>query len=275
MRPLFSDTSVASVRLMVAVTFSVATIFLDSRFEALTLVRQTVKTALWPIEQVAYLPGRASTELAGWFSTHDVLSERLEVIALENERLRTEQLKLQTLRAENAELRRLLGVSERVNERLLQAQIERLSNDPFIHRVTINRGLLAGVTAGQPVIAADGLVGQVVVAYPHAADVLLMTDATHHLPVQVTRTRERAIAVGVGRMDRIELRNLSDTVDIVAGDLLETSGLGERFQPGIPVARVKEVIRAPGQPFARVIATPLTPLARLSLVMVDVSEDES
>ena len=124
-------------------------------------------------------------------------------------------------------------------------------------------------------ISADGLVGQVVVSYPPAADVFLMTDATHHLPVQVTRTRERAIAVGVGRMDRIELRNLPDTVDIVPGDLLETSGLGDRFQPGIPVAEVKEVIRAPGQPFARVIAAPLTPMARLSLVMVDLAEGES
>ena len=85
-----------------------------------------------------------------------------------------------------------------MNERLLQAQIERLSNDPFVHRVTINRGLLAGVTEGRTSrFLADGLVGQVVVAYPHAAEVLLMTDATHNLPVQVTRTRERAIAVGV------------------------------------------------------------------------------
>ena len=76
-------------------------------------------------------------------------------------------------------------------------------------------------------------------------------------------------------MDRIELRNLPDTVDIVPGDLLETSGLGERFQSGIPVAEVKEVIRAPGQPFVRVIAAPLTPMARLSLVMVDLAEGES
>ena len=275
MRPLFSETSVAAVRLVVAVTFSVATIFIDSRFDALTMVRQAIKTALWPVEQIAYLPGGVSSEFVTWVQSHDLITERLEVIALENERLRTEQLKLQTLRAENAELRRLLGVKERVNERLLQAQIERLSNDPFVHRVTINRGLLAGVTEGRPVISADGLVGQVVVAYPHAADVLLMTDATHQLPVQVTRTRERAIAVGVGRMDRVELRNLPDTVDIVPGDLLETSGLGDRFQPGIPVAEVKEVIRAPGQPFARVIAAPLTPMARLSLVMVDLAEGES
>ena len=121
-------------------------------------------------------------------------------------------------------------------------------------------------------MSADGLVGQVVVVYPHASDVLLMTDSTHHLPVQVTRTRDRAIAMGIGRMDRIEVRNLPGTIDIVPDDLLETSGLGGRFQSGTPVARVKEVIRAPGQPFARVIAEPLAPMSRLSLVMVDVSE---
>ena len=274
MRPLFSETSVAAVRLIVAVVFSVATIFIDSRFNALTLVRQTIKTGLWPVEQLSFLPGRLVNEVIQWSQSQNLIVQRLESIAIENQRLKTEQLKLHTLRAENAELRRLLGVKERVNERLLQAQIERLSNDPFIHRVTINRGLLAGVMMGQPVISADGLVGQVVVTYPNAADVLMMTDATHHLPVQVMRTRDRAIAVGVGRMDRIELRNLPDTVDIVPGDIIETSGLGARFQPGIPVAEVKEVIRAPGQPFAWVVAEPLAPLARLSLVMVDLSKGE-
>ena len=272
MRPLFSETSAAAVRLTVAVTFSVASIFIDSRFGALTMVRQVIKTVLWPVEQVTFIPGRISTGLVNWVESRDLIAQRLEVLLLENERLLTQQLKLQTLRAENAEFRRLLSVRARVNERLLQAQIERLSNDPFVHRITINRGLLAGVKVGQPVMSADGLVGQVVVVYPHASDVLLMTDSTHHLPVQVTRTRDRAIAMGIGRMDRIELRNLPGTIDIVPEDLLETSGLGGRFQSGTPVARVKEVIRAPGQPFARVIAEPLAPMSRLSLVMVDVSE---
>jgi rod shape-determining protein MreC len=199
----------------------------------------------------------------------------LESLSLDNERLKTEQLKLQTLRAENAELRRLLSVKERFSEQLLQAEINRLSNDPFIHRATINRGFLASVKKGQPVLSADGLVGQVVAVYPHASEVLLVTDSTHQLPVQVTRTRDRAIAFGIGLLNRLELRNLPDTVDMVSGDLLETSGLGGRFQSGIPVARVIDVIRSPGQPFARVMAVPIAQLSRLSLVMVDVSTEGS
>lgn len=272
MRPLFSQTSVAVVRLMIAMTFSVTVMIVDVRFAALDSLREGVKTLLWPIEQFSAMPSAVIDYVGENAVSHSRLVARLESLALENERLLTEQLKLQTLRAENSELRRLLSVRERVNEMLLQAQIQRFSNDPFIHRATINRGHLAGVSVGQPVLSADGLVGQVVMVYPHASDVLLMTDSTHQLPVQVTRTRARSIALGTGQLDRLELRNLPATVDIVIGDLIETSGLGGRFQPGIPVAYVTEVLRLPGQPFVRVVATPAAPLSRLSLVMVDVSE---
>jgi rod shape-determining protein MreC len=275
MRPLFSRTSVAIVRFVIAVTFSVATMIVDVRFEALSFVRQALKTSLWPIEKLASAPQEFSRSLAQWLSFRVSLVGRLESLSLDNERLKTEQLKLQTLRAENAELRRLLSVKERFSEQLLQAEINRLSNDPFIHRATINRGFLASVKKGQPVLSADGLVGQVVAVYPHASEVLLVTDSTHQLPVQVTRTRDRAIAIGVGLLNRLELRNLPDTVDMVSGDLLETSGLGGRFQSGIPVARVIDVIRSPGQPFARVMAVPIAQLSRLSLVMVDVSTEGS
>ncbi|MDB4020864.1 rod shape-determining protein MreC [Litorivicinus sp.] len=275
MRPLFSRTSVAIVRFVIAVTFSVATMVVDVRFEALSFVRQALKTSLWPIEKLASAPQEFSRSFAQWLNFRVSLVGRLESLSLDNERLKTEQLKLQTLRAENAELRRLLSVKERFSEQLLQAEINRLSNDPFIHRATINRGFLASVKKGQPVLSADGLVGQVVAVYPHASEVLLVTDSTHQLPVQVTRTRDRAIAIGVGLLNRLELRNLPDTVDMVSGDLLETSGLGGRFQSGIPVARVIDVIRSPGQPFARVMAVPIAQLSRLSLVMVDVSTEGS
>ena len=275
MRPLFSRTSVAIVRFVIAVTFSVATMVVDVRFEALSFVRQALKTSLWPIEKLASAPQEFSRSFAQWLSFRVSLVGRLESLSLDNERLKTEQLKLQTLRAENAELRRLLSVKERFSEQLLQAEINRLSNDPFIHRATINRGFLASVKKGQPVLSADGLIGQVVAVYPHASEVLLVTDSTHQLPVQVTRTRDRAIAIGIGLLNRLELRNLPDTVDMVSGDLLETSGLGGRFQSGIPVARVIDVIRSPGQPFARVMAVPIAQLSRLSLVMVDVSTEGS
>jgi rod shape-determining protein MreC len=196
-----------------------------------------------------------------------------EQLQLENERLRIEQLELQSLQAENAELRRLLDVSQRQPARLLQGQVQSISTDPFIHQVTISRGSNAGVEEGFPVLSAEGLVGQVIAVYPHAADVLLISDGRHQIPIQVQRSRIRGIARGIGRWDQLEMVNLPETADIQVGDILETSGLGGRYPQGIPVARVTGVTQLSGQPFARVIAEPLSALNRLNLVMISLDSE--
>ncbi|CAM5490469.1 hypothetical protein SSTU70S_04605 [Stutzerimonas stutzeri] len=70
-----------------------------------------------------------------------------------------------------------------------------------------------------------------------------MTDVTHSIPVQVNRNGLRAIAAGTGDSEYLELRHVAETADIKEGDLLVSSGLGQRFPSGYPVAQVKEVVR--------------------------------
>ena len=98
--------------------------------------------------------------------------------------------------------------------------------------------------------------------------VLLITDATHALPVQVNRNGVRAIAEGIGRLDVLELRHVAATTDIEVGDLLVTSGLGQRFPEGYPVAVVTEVTRDPGQAFTQVRASPSAALNRSRHVLL-------
>jgi rod shape-determining protein MreC len=78
----------------------------------------------------------------------------------------------------------------------------------------------------------------------------------------------RAIAEGTGALGSLEVRHVSSTTDIQPGDLLVTSGLGGRFPEGYPVAVVKEVERDPGEPFARVVATPTAALDRTRHVLL-------
>jgi rod shape-determining protein MreC len=107
---------------------------------------------------------------------------------------------------------------------------------------------------------------------PYTSRVLLLTDTTHSIPVQVNRNGLRAIASGTGNPERLELRHVADTADIKEGDLLVSSGLGQRFPAGYPVATVKEVIHDSGQPFAIVRAVPTAALNRsryLLLVFTD------
>lgn len=273
MRPLFSQSSVAAVRLTIALVTAFAMMVLDVRVGALTDVRLVIKTVLVPIEAIASAPAGVFDWAQDVTRSRSSLDLEREQLRLENERLRVEQLQLQSLQAENAELRRLLDVSQRQPARLLQGQVQSISTDPFLHQVTISRGSNAGVEEGFPVLSAEGLVGQVIAVYPHAADVLLISDGRHQIPIQVQRSRIRGIARGIGRWDQLEMVNLPETADIVVGDILETSGLGGRYPQGIPVARVTAVTQLSGQPFARVTAEPLSALNRLNLVMISLESE--
>lgn len=179
------------------------------------------------------------------------------------------------LAAENVRLRELLNSTELISDRVLVAELIGVSPDPLIHRVTINKGSRHGVYLGQPLLDADGLMGQVVEVSEYSAQVLLITDGTHALPVQVTRNGVRAVVEGSGDLYRLNLRHLSNTVDIREGDQLVSSGLGQRFPSGYPVAEVVSVHHDPGKPFARVVARPKAQLNRSRHVLLVFSGDDA
>ena len=104
------------------------------------------------------------------------------------------------------------------------------------HFVVLDKGKRDGVYVGQPVLDADGLMGQVIEVGSTSSRVLLVTDITHAVPVRVIRNGVRAIVEGSGKQNQLNLRQVSFTTDIKVGDVLVTSGLGGRFPEGYPVA---------------------------------------
>lgn len=246
---------------MVAI-LSVLLMVIDANFSTLKPVRSTAGLVLTPLYWVAELPVRAFDNL------NQVFTSRTEILT-ENEKLRAETLlikrrlqKLALLTEQNLRLRELLNSSALFEEQVLAAELLGVDPNPQIHKMVIDKGSQHGVYLGQPVLDARGVVGQVVEVMPFSARVLLMTDATHSLPVQVTRNGLRAIASGTGNPDIIELRYITDVADIKEGDLLITSGMGQRFPAGYPVAVVTNVVRGTGQPFATVQAVPMAALNR-------------
>lgn len=256
---------------------SVALMVVDARFSALKSVRNQMGTVLMPAYWITDLPQRL------WQGVSSQFSSRTELLA-ENERLKSEALvlqgrvqKLASLTEQNVRLRELLNSSTLVNEKVEVAELIGMDPNPFTHRIVINKGERDGVVLGQPVLDARGLMGQVVELMPYTSRVLLLTDPTHSIPVQVNRNGLRAIASGTGNPERLELRHVADTADIKEGDELVSSGLGQRFPAGYPVATVKEVIHEPGQPFAVVRAIPKAALNRsryLLLVFTDTRSPE-
>ncbi len=237
--------------------------FADSRFDYLSRLRYYAAMVVTPMHFIASIPGRALD------STLETMRSRDELIT-ENEQLQEQLLmqhyqlqKLEHLNAENARLNELLKASSIVDEVVVRAQLVSESPDPFAKRVLINKGSTEGVYIGQPVLDAFGLMGQVVEVEPLTSWVLLITDPQHATPVQINRNGIRAIAAGTrDSLHQLTLNNLPNTADIEVGDVLVTSGLGQRFPAGYPVGVVTSVSQDPGKPWADVLVTPTAQIDR-------------
>nr|WP_312798695.1 rod shape-determining protein MreC [Pseudomonas sp.] len=269
---MFSKGPSLGVRLLALAVLSVSLMVVDARFDYLKPVRSEMGLVLTPFYWAADLPVRA------WQAVRDQFSSRTEIMA-ENERLKAEALlmqrrlqKLAALTEQNVRLRELLNSAALVDDKVLVSELIGVDPNPFTHRILIDKGAKDGVFIGQPVLDASGLMGQVVEVMPYAARVLLLTDVTHSIPVQVNRNGLRAIAMGTGNPERLELRHVADTADIKEGDLLVSSGLGQRFPAGYPVATVTEVVHDSGQPFAIVRAVPTAKLNRSRYVLLVFSD---
>lgn len=253
---------------MVAGLLSISLMVLDHRYNTLESLRATLSVLLYPVQYLASLPvslGKAASET---FTSRNELEKERERLHSENLELRGRLQKFEALEAENRRLRGLLDSSFKVGDRVQIAELISVEQDPFRQVVLIDKGSSSGLYKGQPVLDADAVVGQVTHTNPYTANVLLITDATHALPVQVQRNGLRTIALGTGLINRLELPHLPNNADIRVGDLLTTSGLGGRFPPGYPVARVVEVRHEPGRPFAWIIAETSAQLDRLREVLL-------
>jgi len=259
----------------VLVVLSVAVMVVDARFTLLKPVRSQMSLVLMQSYWIADLPERLYQGVASQFGSRTELAADNEKLKTENLLLQGRLQKLAALTEQNVRLRELLNSSALVNEKVEVAELIGMDPNPFTHRIIINKGERDGVVLGQPVLDARGLMGQVVELMPYTSRVLLLTDTTHSIPVQVNRNGLRAIASGTGNPERLELRHVADTADIKEGDLLVSSGLGQRFPAGYPVATVKEVIHDSGQPFAIVRAVPTAALNRSRYLLLVFSDGRS
>ena len=256
MQTLFVRGPSSTVRMVVLVIASIVLMTVDHRWHSLELARSALSGVLYPLQYTIDLPIRLFYWADETLSTQQALLEKnreYEARHLEN---RVQLQKLDIIEKENERLRKLLGAIPKTTERLLISEIINVDLDPYKQLILLNKGSSSDVYQGQPIIDAQGVMGQVVHVGPMSSTAVLITDASHAIPVQVNRTGLRAIAFGSGKIDQLNLRHLPHNVDIKEGDLLITSGLGGVFPPNFPVAVISKVERPAGEPFATIEAKP-------------------
>ena len=236
---------------------SVVLMFYDQKGGWLDTARYGLQAAIYPLQLAVNSPSAAWGWLKESFATRESL--QAEVERLRNQ-LREQQLitmRQAALQAENATLRNLNGIQPEVIEKRLVGEVISVEVSTLRQRLLVNRGGSSGVFKSQPVVTGEGVIGQVFRTGPFSAEIILITDAEHALPVQVLRSGVRTIALGTGRSTSLDLPYVPQNYDVKVGDVLVTSGLGQVFPYGLPVGRVTKVTKDPAEPLAQIQAVPL------------------
>jgi rod shape-determining protein MreC len=266
--PFFKRGPAPLVRLFFFASLSLALLVIDARFRYADGLRTWLALAAYPLQRAATTPVELLGAVGSFFSTQAHLVE-------ENERLRSKALaysqdaqRYEAAQAEAAQLRRLIGAQERLEVRVIPAEVMYNGRDPYSHKLFIDRGATQGVQPGSPVTDESGVVGQVTRVHALVSEVTLLTDRDQAIPVQVMRNGLRAIAFGGGASGTLELRGMAANADIQNNDRLVTSGIDGTYPAGLPVATVTRIERDAENAYARVVCRPAAGVDRGRFVLV-------
>jgi rod shape-determining protein MreC len=237
-------------------------IIVDKRYDHLGKIRRLLSVVAYPVQVAVASPFEGWNWFRDSVTTRDVL--RADKTKLEAE-LRVAQFRLQRYEALEAETQRLRALRDNtadVTERFVVGDVMSVDLDAFRERVLVDKGAGDGIYVGQAVLDSGGVFGQVARVGQLTSEVILVSDAAHAIPVQINRNGLRTIAVGTGETNRLKLPYLPTSADVLAGDLLVTSGLGGVFPAGYPVGTIAEVKRDPAQSLADVDVKPAAALDR-------------
>lgn len=180
--------------------------------------------------------------------------KKLKDVEKSNDVLETSIDRIDSIEAENIELRRQLdALKDELNISYTLSDYEYLNATVisrnvgyWYNKLTINKGSYNGVEKDMVVISSKGLIGRVVKTSTFTSDVRLITtsDTNNKISVHVSNGDNNLYGVINGydyKNSVLELEGISNTKDVNVGDYVYTSGLGGIFPAGILIGTVTEI----------------------------------
>lgn len=168
---------------------------------------------------------------------------------------------------ENARLRRLLDFARTAPQPLRAARVVGFDPSSRYRTLRIDRGQVTGVLPGMAVVTERGVVGRILRAWTHHADVLLATDVRSGVDCMIQRTRARGTVEGTGG-ELLRMKYLLRLEGVSQGDVVITSGLDGVFPPGLLVGTVGAIQKRSSGVFQEVQILPVVDPLLLEEVLV-------
>ena len=259
---------VLPTRLLLLGILSVGLMLADSRTDSLRQVRSFVSVISLPVHVVASSPALFFRWVGGDLEDWGQLRKKYEDLQRQHLILQSRLQQLDALQFENDRLRDIISLAARIPDEGMFGRIVEVGPDLYDRTVLVNRGTADGAYVGQPVLGPNGVIGQIIRAGLFRSTVMLITDPSQGIPVQLMRNGLRTIVYGSGQGDLLRAPYLGRTADVRKDDIFITSGLAGRFPAGYPVGRVIKIQRDPNAPFLDVLAQPSASLGSAREVLL-------
>lgn len=189
---------------------------------------------------------------------------------LENEvaNLQSQIIQLQEQLSEADILYALLDYARsRPADEYLAAAVIGRDTSPFLQYIIIDHGSDDGVRYGMPVVTQQGLVGRISAVTASAARVQLVSDVDSTINVTLQSQNEDAIIEGSITGD-VTLEMVDQSVNVIDGEILLTSGLGGNYPSDIIVGQVYDIRKTENELFQSAYVQPVVDFSSLRAVLV-------
>ncbi|MEK6655333.1 MAG: rod shape-determining protein MreC [Thermodesulfobacteriota bacterium] len=259
----YQSIAVAAVLLIISLT---VLSFSAIRLSETEFLRKMVLEAAAPVEDTINISLQ---------NLHDVWKRYLFLVGLEDEnrRLRkqnadlTEQLnRYREGSLEAMRLQKLLELREGFPPRAVAARVIDRNRSSLFKTLLINKGTADGLRVGLAVLSNQGVVGRIIETSWHASRVLLLIDGNSNIDGLIQRSRAQGILQGAGSAG-CSLKYISRAEEVLAGDVVISSGLSGVLPKGLLLGVVTGASRKEGGLFQKIDVAPAVDFEKLEEVL--------
>lgn len=247
---------------------SMILLLLDSRGYLENTLRYWLQTTVLPLQYAVSFPSDFFYKMRAAFVTQETLLRENKAFEAEVTLLKLRQQRFLNLENENRQLRALLNSVDESHLNVQVAEVLFVAADAHSGEWVLNKGSKDGVYIGQAVLDAQGVLGQVIMVAPKTSRIMLISDTRSSTPVESLTTGLRSMLEGKGVGQPLSLVFIPKTEKVVVGDILVSSGAGERFPKGYPVGKIASVRSHAGDQFLAIEVQPIAHLDREHFVVL-------
>lgn len=195
------------------------------------------------------------------------LDEQNSSLRQRNTELAYKNMQMEDALLENIRLRKLLGFKDKSDFDLIAAEVIGENPHGIISGLILNEGAERGIEKSDAVLTADGLVGKIVQVDGNYSICQILLDRSSRVGGRIQRNRELGIVAWDGGA-MLKLLYLAKTIEVLAGDVVVTSGYSQIFPENIKIGVVVDVSLDTDDMFQEITVRPAVNFNRLEEVQV-------